>query len=508
MTEPNTTILRADHITKRFPGVTALNDVTCDIYKGKVNAIVGENGAGKSTLMNILAGVHQDYNGQLFLDDEPVAFENPKAAQNHGIAIIHQELNLIPYLSVAENIFLGREVVNRCGFLDSDRMHFSSRDSLEQLNLSVEPTTPVAELRVGAQQIVEIAKALSLNARIIIMDEPTSALSDQETEILFKLIRNVTAKNVTIIYITHKLDELFQIGDHVTILRDGRYISSRPLSELTQDDIVRQMVGRDVQKFFIKDHEKSEDIVFAAENMSLAHPTRKGDYLVKNASFSVKKGEVFGLFGLMGAGRTELLETIFGIHPRSSFGQIYIDNKRVNNASPQKAIEAGIGLVPEDRKQEGLILNMTVAENISLVCLKDIEENGFLNSRREQDVAADYANKLNIKTPTVKQIVNHLSGGNQQKVVLAKWLTTSPKVLLLDEPTRGIDINAKNEIYQLINELAESGLAIVMVSSELPEILAIADRIGVMAMGRITGVFSQQEASEEKLLKAAIVNGQ
>ncbi len=508
MTGKNTPVLRAEHITKRFPGVTALDDVTCDIYTGKVNAIVGENGAGKSTLMNILAGVYQDYEGQLFLDDEPVSFENPKAAQNHGIGIIHQELNLIPYLSVAENIFLGRELVNRFGFLDSTKMRSQSLELLDQLNLSVEPETPVAKLRVGAQQVVEIAKTLALNARIIIMDEPTSALSDQETEILFKLIRNLNDRHVTIIYITHKLDELFQIGDHVTVLRDGRYISSRPLSELTQDDIVRQMVGRDVEKFFIKDHEKSNDIVFSVENIYLAHPTRKGDYVVWDVNFSVKKGEVFGLFGLMGAGRTELLETIFGIHPRSSFGQIYIDNKRVNNASPQKAIEAGIGLVPEDRKQEGLILNMSVAENISLVCLKDVEEHGFLNNKRQQNVATEYSKKLNIKTPTVKQIVNHLSGGNQQKVVLAKWLTTNPKVLLLDEPTRGIDINAKNEIYQLINELAESGLAIVMVSSELPEILAMADRIGVMAMGRITGVFSQQEASEEKLLKAAIVNGQ
>lgn len=497
-------LFRAEHISKSFPGVRALDDVSVDIHAGQVNAIVGENGAGKSTLMKILSGVYQEYEGHLVLDGQPVSFASPKAAQEHGIAIIHQELNLIPHLNIAENVFLGREFHTRLGLIDDARMIKETRTLLQHLKLDVDPLTTIDELRVGQQQIVEIAKALSLNARIIIMDEPTSAISDSEVHVLFEMIRDLKSRGVAIVYITHKLDELFEIGDRVTVLRDGRMVDSRPLSGLAHDDIVRMMVGRDVEKFFVKEQIKSKAQMLRVRNLSLPHPQRPDDFVIKDVSFEAKQGEVLGLFGLMGAGRTELLECMFGLHASKSSGDVFVEKKHVNLSSPQQAIQAGIALVPEDRKSEGLVLNMSVAENTSLATIEQTESFGFLNASRETQLAERFAKTLNIKTPSVLRSVETLSGGNQQKVVLAKWLATDPKVLLLDEPTRGIDINAKNEIYQLINSLAQSGLAIVFVSSELPEILAIADRILVLSQGRLSGEFLQDEATEEKLLKAAI----
>ena len=500
----NKIILKAEHVNKRFPGVVALHDVSFNIYAGQVNAIVGENGAGKSTLMKILSGVYQDYEGELFLNGQSVRFSSPRDAQKQGIAIIHQELNLVPYLSVAENIFLGREFVNKLGMIDYRKMYSHARTLLKKLHLDINAQTLVSDLRVGQQQVVEIAKALSLHARIIIMDEPTSAISEQEIEVLFDIIQSLISDGVAVVYITHKLDELFNIADCVTVLRDGKLITSGQMEGMTQDDIIRLMVGRPMQDFFIKSDIKIRKEVLRVEHLSLSHPDRAEDYVVHDISFHVNKGEIVGIFGLMGAGRTEMLETIFGLHPHASHGIIKIDSKEVLIRSTADAIAAGIGYVPEDRKASGLVLNMSVAENISLVDIAQVEKHAFINDRMERGLAEIYMNKLDIRTPTTQQTVEYLSGGNQQKVVIAKWLAINPKILLLDEPTRGIDVNAKNEIYKLISELAAARMGIVVVSSELPEIMAISDRILVLSEGKLTGMFYPNEWSEEILLKSAI----
>lgn len=497
-------ILHAKGVHKSFGGIKALDDASVDIHTAKVNAIVGENGAGKSTLIKILSGVYQDYEGKILLDGEQVSFSNPRDAQKRGIAIIHQELNLIPYLSVAENIFLGREYINQMGLIDYKRMNRETRELLDKLDLQTAPQTIVSDLRVGQQQIVEIAKALSQNARVIIMDEPTSAISEHEIDVLFDLIRSLIRRGVTIVYITHKLEELFRIADRVVVMRDGKVVGSKPLAEVSHDDVVRMMVGRDIKGFFVKVKAAQAEDLFRVEDVCLAQPGRPGDYVVDHISFSVKKGEVLGMFGLMGAGRTELLETIFGLYPGRSSGSIFLGDNRINIDSPGSAIQAGIALVPEDRKLQGLIIEMSVRDNISLASIRQAEKWGFLSNRLEKRLADDYVNRLKIKTASVRQTVGNLSGGNQQKVVIAKWLATKPRVILLDEPTRGIDVNAKNEIYKLISELAAAGLGIVMVSSELPEILAISDRIIVLSEGRQTGSFSPSEATEEILLGAAI----
>ncbi|MBN2455965.1 MAG: sugar ABC transporter ATP-binding protein [Sedimentisphaerales bacterium] len=500
----NNVILQAKSISKTFGGIKALDSVNLEVYQGRVNAIVGENGAGKSTLMKVLTGIYQDYDGQIILDGLEVTFANPKEAQNSGIAIIHQELNLIPYLSVAENVFMGREFVNRLNLIDYKKMYSETKKLLERLDLNITPRMKVSNLRIGQQQIVEIAHALSLDARIVIMDEPTSAISEHEIKVLFGLIRSLKAQGVAIVYITHKLDELFDIADSVTVLRDGKLVDSNSIEDVTHDDIVRMMVGRDIKDFFVKaDVTKSKEVL-SLRDMCLAHPRREGDYIVDHVSFAVKAGEVLGLFGLMGAGRTELLETIFGLHPKNSSGDIFLNGRRIKINSPTDAINLGIGFITEDRKLEGLVLQMSVAKSISLASLEQTERFGFLSSTLENRLAQDYVDRLRIKTPSLKQVVENLSGGNQQKVIIAKWLAINPKILLLDEPTRGIDVSAKNEIYKLINELAKAGLAIVMVSSELPEIMAIADRIIVLSEGKQTAEFSPAQATEESIMRAAI----
>jgi len=497
-------ILSTRGVSKSFPGVQALDSVNIDILRGKVNAIVGENGAGKSTLMKILSGVYPDYEGRIYLEGEEVRFQNPREAEKQGIAIIHQELNLVPNLSVAENIYLGREYRNLFGFIDYSRMYKESTAILEQLDLDVPPETLVSKLRVGQQQVVEIAKALSLNAKIIIMDEPTSAISKQEVRLLFDLIESLQEDGVTIIYISHKLDELFEIADRVIILRDGKFIHSDSIENLNHEEIVQSMVGRDVESFFVKEEADRAGEVLRVTGLRLEHPVRSDIYQVNDVDFSLSKGEVLGIFGLMGAGRTELLETIFGVHTGRASGEIQVEGETVSIGSPSEAIQAGIALVPEDRQLEGLVLNRSVAENVSLANIGVIERQGILNAQAEREMVEEHVRQLNIKTPNIHQQAEYLSGGNQQKVVIAKWLATNPKILMLDEPTRGIDVNGKNEIYKLISELANAGLGIIMVSSELPEILAIADRILVLSEGRKTGEFSQQEANEELLMKAAI----
>ena len=497
-------MLVAENITKKFSGVTALDNVCLELHAGKVNAIIGENGAGKSTLMKILSGVYAEYDGRIIFKNQPVHFQNTKQAQVAGIAIIHQELNLILHLSVAENIFLGREITTAWGTLDKKQMHNKTQELLNRLKLSVDPDTKMASLKVGQQQVVEIAKALLFDAEVIIMDEPTSAISESEVEVLFGIIKQLKKENKAIVYISHKLDELFKIADRYIVLRDGKTIESGDMKDMTHDSIIQKMVGREIKIIRKADIISKDVALLAAENICLQHPLRKQEQLLKNISFKLNKGEILGIFGLMGAGRTELLETIFGMHAKHSAGNVAIEDKQISIKSPVDAIHAGLALVPEDRKKDGLILGLDVKTNICITSLQNMQSMGLLSSSKETLLAKTYIADLQIKTSSEKQLAKNLSGGNQQKIVLAKWLATKPKVLMLDEPTRGIDINAKNEIYKLILQLAEEGLGIIAVSSELPEILAISHRILVMAEGAITAAFSAGEASEDKILKAAI----
>ena len=496
-------VLEARDIVKAFPGVLALDGVSFKVYQGKLNALVGENGAGKSTLIGVLAGLLKPDSGTILYEGREVSFSDPRRAQEAGVAVIHQELNLIPHLSVAENIFLGREFRTRLGLIDYRRMHREARRLLRRLDLDMDPSVPVSRLRVGRQQIVEIAKALSFHSRVLIMDEPTSALSDHEVEILFELITNLKEQGVAIAYVTHKLEELFRIGDRVTVLRDGKPAGEARIEEVTHDEVVRMMVGRRLSAPLSKGGSAPGEEILRLDRVSLPHPERKGDCLVRDISLTVRCGEVVGLFGLMGAGRTELLETVFGLHPGAS-GRVEVAGREVLIRSPADAIRSGIAFAPEDRKTEGLVMSMTVGENMSLASLAKVEKGCFLSDRLEAELVDGYIKKFSIKTPGRNVVVENLSGGNQQKVVLAKWLAADPKVLLLDEPTRGIDVKAKREIYSLIDELTAQSLGVLMVSSELPEILALSDRIVVMAEGRKTGEFTRGEATEEKILKAAI----
>ena len=499
-------ILRAENITKKFAGVTALNGVSLDVHRAKVNVIVGENGAGKSTLMKILSGVYPEYEGTLLLNGEKVNFSSPKDAMGSGIAIIHQELNLIPYLSITANIFLGREIVDSFGMLDFKKMNQMTTALLERLECDVPPNTLVAKLRVGQQQQVEIAKALLEEAKVVIMDEPTSAITDAEVEVLFRIIATLKKQQVSILYISHKLEELFKIADRFIGLRDGKMVGTiENIDEAKKEDLIRLMVGRDIKNLYVKEDLPLGKEVLRVEGISLPKHTIKSEYLVKDVSFNLRRGEVLGIFGLMGAGRTELLESIFGLHSQTMVGNIYIDGQEIKITSAMDAIANGMGLVPEDRKEDGLILQMPVYKNVSMASIDQIVKNGLLNSGLETGLAKKYISNLNIKTSSPEQKSKNLSGGNQQKVVLAKWLATTPKILFLDEPTRGIDVNAKNEIYHLINNLAKEGLGVLVVSSELPEIMAICDRIIVMGASRITGVFSQKEATEDKIMNAAIL---
>lgn len=496
-------LLKAHGICKSFPGVRALNDVQITVRRGRLNALLGENGAGKTTLMNILSGVFPPDTGEILLNGRPINFRKPHEAQAAGISTIYQELNLVPDLTVAENIFLGREPRNRLGLIDYREMHAQARMLLAKLAVDIDPQTRVSRLRVGEQQVVEIAKALSNDSRVIIMDEPTSAISDHEVESLFSIIEQLKLRGVGIIYITHKLDELVQIADDVTVFRDGQFIAEKPFQDVTHDEIVRMMAGREVTELTRSAVTPGREVLRIC-SLSLPHPERADDYSVHDISFAMHRGEVLGLFGIMGAGRTELLQTIFGLHSRSSSGQIFVMHKPVTIRSPAEAIRAGIALAPEDRKAEGLVLSMSVAENISLSCLRLAARFGILRPRHERELVGTYIDRLRVKASSSNQCVRNLSGGNQQKVVISKWLAAGPKVLLLDEPTRGIDINAKREIYALIGELARDGLGIVMASSEMPEILALADRILVLADGRVTAEFAYGEATEESLLKAAL----
>jgi len=495
-------MLIAENITKTFSGVTALQDVCLELHPGKVNAIIGENGAGKSTLMKILSGVYQEYEGGIVFNNKPVGFRNTKDAQKAGIAMIHQELNLVQDLTIAENIFLGRELVDSFGFLERKRMNDRTGELLKRLRLDIDPTSKVSSLKVGQQQVVEIAKALLLDANVIIMDEPTSAISESEVEVLFEIISNLRNEGKIIVYISHKLDELFRIADRFIVLRDGRVIESGEMKGMTAERIIAKMVGREISTLRKTDRGTRKEQLLSVSNLSLRKPT--GELFLRDISLNLNKGEVLGIFGLMGAGRTELTETLFGLHGRLSKFNVEIDGSVVKINSPIDAIEAGLALVPEDRKKDGLLLGSDVRSNVCVTTLDEHTSFGLLSDKKQSALTDSYIESLRIKVSSQNQLAGTLSGGNQQKLVLAKWLATKPSVLMLDEPTRGIDVNAKNEIHNLILKLANEGLGIIMVSSELPEILAVSDRILVMAEGMIRAEFTSNEATENKILKEAI----
>ena len=488
-------IIAMKGIAKEFSGVTVLDDVSFNIYPGRIMALIGENGAGKSTLMKILTGAYLRTAGQVLLCGEPVTFQDIRQSQARGIAIIHQELNLVKDLSIGENIFLGREPMRRTG-IHWKKLYQDSWEWLEKLGLREDPRTPVKDISVGKQQLVEIAKALSLNARIIVMDEPTGALTVAETEKLFQVIRELKRQGKSIVYISHRLSEIFEICDDVTVLRDGRLIGERPVAELDEDQIIEMMVGRRLSEQYPR-----ISCVPGGEALSVRGLTNQ---FVKDAGLTLRKGEILGIAGLMGAGRTELARTIYGIY-KADKGEIYVDGQRAKIHCPTDALNYGIAYVSEDRKANGIILGMTVRENITLTALKKFSGRlGNLQKAREERSAQDYIRDMSIKASGTKQLLKYLSGGNQQKVSLAKNLNTQPRILILDEPTRGVDVGAKKEIYQLINQLKKEGMSILMISSEIPEILGMSDRVAVMHEGRIMGELSMEQASQEAIMNLAV----
>ena len=497
-----TPIISIEHISKRFPGVVALNDVSIDILGGELHAIVGENGAGKSTLMKILSGVIPAFEGQLLLRGRPVRFSGTRAAEQAGISIIHQELNLVETLSAAANIFLGREK-RRFFFLDDSAMERAARDLLVKLECHIDPGALVRTLRVGDQQLVEIAKALSLETEILIMDEPTSALTEAEVARLFRVIARLRERGVTILYISHKMDEVFRLADRITVLRDGKLVKTVKRDETNPRQITHLMVGREIEAVDLGGARQTGAVVLAVDGLSLRWAGHARAWRLKDISFQLRRGEILGIAGLMGAGRTELLECLFGSSPEPPLGRIMLEGREVRFTHPAEATRAGISLVTEDRKRLGLFAQMTVGQNITICTLNKATRAGLLNRKHERRLAGGMVEKLAIKTAGIGSMITNLSGGNQQKAIIGRWLLTRPKVLLLDDPTRGVDVGAKAELYRLMHRLCQEGLGIIVTSSELPELLTLCDRILVLCEGRLTGEFARREATEQRIMEAA-----
>jgi D-xylose transport system ATP-binding protein len=491
-------------ISKRFPGVLALDRVSFDLHAGEVHALCGENGAGKSTLMNILGGVyaHGTYDGEIRVEGEVQRFHGVRESEDRGIAVVHQELSLVPELSIAENIYLGREP-RRFGVIQTEALYSRAQRMLAELRLQLEPHVPVGYLGIGQQHLVEIAKALARNARILVLDEPTAALTDREAEVLFAILGRLREAGAGIVYISHKLGEVFRLSDRITVLRDGRSVSTDPATALDTPRVIARMVGRDVSELFPEVKRTPREVVFEARHVTVDDPNISGKRLVDDVSFSVRGGEVLGIAGLVGAGRSELMMAAFGAHAGTRSGQFFVGGAPVRIDSPSAAIAAGIGFVTEDRKKFGLLLDQTIVINLTLAALKRLSGPLLTDVDAETAAGERSMKELRIKARSVFTVAGTLSGGNQQKVVLAKWLLTEPKVLLLDEPTRGIDVGAKQEIYQQISRLASEGLAIVLVSSELPEILGLSDRVLVLYEGRITGELRRQDATAEAVMACA-----
>ncbi len=490
-------LIQMKHICKSFPGVKALNDVSFDLKAGEVHALVGENGAGKSTLMKVLTGVYQCDSGEIFRSGEKLEIRNVRDAQSKGIVMIHQELNLMNHLTAAENIFIGREY--RKGmklFLDKQKQNRKAADIFKEMNLEIDPDVKVGDLSVAKQQMVEIAKALSYESKVLIMDEPTASLTENEIEDLFSIIRMLKEKGHAIIYISHRLEELAAITDRVTVMRDGTYVGTSNTHEVTTDEIIKMMVGREI--FVTKQGEFQHKEAPVTLEVRHLHAGK----MVRDVSFTARKGEILGFAGLVGAGRTETARALFGADPHES-GEIFVNGREVKIHSPSDAIRSGIAYLSEDRKQYGLVLGLDVDINIALPNMEKYHKNGFIQFAKSEKNSTEQTELLTIKTPSIKQKVKLLSGGNQQKVVLAKWLTKNSDILIFDEPTRGIDVGAKNEIYKLMNQLAEEGKTILVISSELPEIIRTCHRVIVMYEGRITGEVSGAEINQDAIMNYA-----
>ena len=500
MTEPQISIR---DVSVQFPGVLALDGVSLDIPAGELHAIAGENGAGKSTLMKLLSGVYTRFTGEILLGGHPVEFRSTRDAERAGVSIIHQELNLVEELSVAANIFLGRERHGFCGWLDDRAMNAEAGRLLADLECQALPTQPVGELRVGDQQLVEIAKALSLQAQIVIMDEPTSALTETETERLMRIIGRLRDRGVTILYISHKMDEIFRLADRITVLRDGRLVRTVAARDSSPREVAHLMVGREIQHAVAAAGRTPGNVVLETRALTQAWPGHAQQYRLHDVNVQVRAGEVVGIAGLMGAGRTELLECLYGAGRPRPTGEILLDGKPIHFRHPSEALAAGLALVTEDRKRLGLFDQFSVGQNITLCALRDSVRFGLVDFSRERNQAGGMVEKLRVKTPGLANAITTLSGGNQQKCLIARGLLTQPRLLLLDDPTRGVDVGAKAELYQLIDELCRMGMAVLVTSSELPELLTLADRIYVLCEGRLTGHFSRAEATEQKIMEAA-----
>ncbi len=496
-------IIEFEHLTKQFPGAKALDDVGFSVRRGELHAICGENGAGKSTLMKVLAGIITDYQGELRLDGKTVRFRGTKSAEAAGVSIIHQELNLVEELSAAANIFLGRECRTSWGWLKNGDMETAATKLLRELECDFPASQRAGSLRVGDQQLIEIAKALSLDARIVIMDEPTSALTEAEVERLDRVIERLRQRGTTILYITHKMDEVFRLADRVTVLRDGKWVATLERERTTPREITHLMVGREIESLELGEAPETGDPILEVDRLSLAWPGHARKWRLEDISFELHRGEILGVAGLMGAGRTELLECLFGASPQPPVGTIRLEGRSVRFRHPRQARRAGIALVTEDRKRLGLFPQFNVRENVSICTLNDAARGGWVSRRRERDAVAAIVRQLAIKTAGLESPIASLSGGNQQKCIIGRWLLTRPKILLLDDPTRGVDVGAKAELYRLMDQLRRDGMSMILTSSELPELLANCDRILVLSEGRLAGELTRAEATEQRIMELA-----
>ena len=487
-------LLNMNNIHKTFPGVYALKAVDFELRAGEVHALLGENGAGKSTLIKVLGGIYTADQGEIVIDGNQVQIDGVKAAQANGISIIHQELVLVPYMTVAENIFLGREPM-KGGFVNKGLMNREAQELLDAYDMNISADTLVDKLTIAQQQMVEIVKAISYNSKILVMDEPTSSISDKEVSFLFGTMKTLTAKGVGIVYISHKMSELEAICDRVTVMRDGEYVGTKVVTETSNDELIAMMVGRELTNYYTRDYQKQGAAILKCDHIS------DGD-LADDVSFEVHKGEIVGFAGLVGAGRSEVMKCIFGLTPKAT-GDIYIEGEKVHIKSPVEAMKHGIALVPENRKAEGLYRVQSVRFNATIEVLGQFIKGIFVDQKKEIDITQEYIDKMATKTPSQEQQIGNLSGGNQQKVLIGRWLATNPRILILDEPTRGVDVGAKSEIYMIMNELVKQGVSIIMISSELPEILGMSDRIYVMAHGKMKGCISHEEATQENIMKLA-----
>lgn len=488
------TLLKMNNIHKRFPGVYALNGINFELRKGEVHGLLGENGAGKSTLIKVLGGIYALDEGEIFIEDKKVNIHDVQSAHTYGVAIIHQELVLVPHMTVAENIFLGREP-KVAGFVNKNKMNQEAQVLLDTYEMNINAEDLISDLTIAQQQMVEIVKAISFNSKILVMDEPTSSISDKEVAFLFETMRTLTKKGVGIIYISHKMSELDEICDRVTVLRDGIYVGTAVVKDVKKDDLIKMMVGRELSNYYTRDYRSTEQVILTCQDID-------DGKMVKGASFYLRKGEILGFAGLVGAGRSELMKCVFGL-TKNYKGDIVLENQKIKITSPTEAMKNGIALVPENRKQEGLYRIQSVRYNLTIEVLSQFIKGIFVDSKKENDITQKYIDMMDTKTPTLDQEMENLSGGNQQKVMIGRWLAMRPKILILDEPTRGVDVHAKAEIYSIMNDLVKEGMSIIMISSELPEIINMSDRVYVMADGRVKGCLDHTEVSQEQIMHLA-----